>query len=243
MTAYLLFTGLSRKINKKERTEMLEAKRLFTNAFAQRVRDAVELNNTAVGDVYYHPSEKKVVKKCIDLSCQKPLHDANNDHPKSSRSEEKWLEAYLIRKAMRNNRELELAGRKYLFLYSQLNFRGKPPRPLDLLLFEAGLHHLVIMELKVNRELGRAKEELDDYSNKLISLKEEFTEVFGLVAISGVRSYIVWPRNERADNNKHDFGSCGVLEYTKIDKPWNKHVELGERLIINFDCVRESQIK
>lgn len=223
--------------------EMQEAKDLFTKPFARRVRDAIKLNKIESGDVYYHPSEKRIIKKCIDLSCQKPLHDADNKHPKSSWSEEKWLEAHLIRKAMKNNRELELAGRKYHFLYSQLNFRGKPPRPLDLLLYEPAVHHLVIMELKVRRELGRAKEELDDYSKKVSSLKEEVAEVFGLGIISGVRGYIVWPRNKRADNNKHDFGPFGVIEYTKVDKPWIKYIELGEDLIINFDCVRESEVK
>ena len=158
--------------------KMQDAKVLFTKPFARRVKDAIELNRVEKAEVYHHPSEKKIVRKCIDLSCQKPLHDASGEHPKSSMSEEKWLEAYLIRKAMKNNRMLELAAREYYFLYSQLNFRGKPPRPLDLLLYEPRMHHLVIVELKVKRELGRAIEELDDYSKKVSNLKEEFTEVF-----------------------------------------------------------------
>ena len=122
-------------------------KRLFTLGFARRVRLTLELNKDKTGDIYHHPSEKRIVRKCIDLSCQKPLHAIGNE-PKSF-SEEKWLEAYLIRKAKENNWILQLANRKFRFLYSQLNFRAtgsKPPRPLDLLLYEQETNHLTVME-------------------------------------------------------------------------------------------------
>jgi len=220
-------------------------KQLFTRSFAKKVRRALALNNNETGDTYHHPSENRIVSKCIDLSCQKPLHAVDNEHPKSS-SEEKWLEAYLIRKAKRNNWELELAGRKYRFLYSQLNFRAEgseKPQPLDLLLYEKETRHLVILELKAKRELERPKKELERYSKKLNNLKDEIAGAFGLGEISGVRGYIVWPRNERANNDRHDFSPFGVIEYTKIAVPWKRFKELGENLTIEFVCVRESQVQ
>lgn len=216
----------------------------FTEAFTRKVQHALEQNRSEPRDIYHHPSEKRIVAKCISLSCQKPLHAADSDHPRSS-SDEKWLEAYLIRQAKRNNWILELAGRDYHFLYSQLNFRAegtKPPRPLDVLLCEKETHHLVILELKAKRELGRAREELGYYSTRLNSLKGEIGEVFNLERIPGVRGYIVWPKGERGNNDRHDFGLFGVIEYTKVAKPWEKFKESGEDLRIDFSRVRESQI-
>jgi hypothetical protein len=218
----------------------------FTPAFARRVRVALELNANELRDVYHHPSEKRIVEKCIDLSCRKPLHDAGGEHPKSSSSEEKWLEAYLIRKAKRNDWILELANKRFQFLYSQLNFRGSVttnPRPLDLLLYELDTCSLVIFELKVKRRLKEAKEkELKYYMERVGEIKHEIADVFHLTKILGVQGYIVWPRNERANNDGHDFGLFGVIEYTRIAKPWDKFKESDEELTIYFSCVKESQI-
>ena len=216
----------------------------FPPRFAEKVKCAIKLNRNETDNVYHHPTESRIVKKCLDLSCKKPLHAVGNIPQLPS--EEKWLEAYLIHRAKRNNWVLELANKRFRFLYSQLNFRGtvsERPRPLDLLLYEQETHHLIVVELKVKRELGVAKKELGYYCEQVSSLKDEIAGVFDLGKVSGVRGYIVWPGNERADNNKHDFGPFGVIEYTKIDRPWIKYIELGEDLIINFDCVRESEEK
>jgi len=218
----------------------------FTPPFAKRVRLALEKNRNELGDVYHHPRENKIVRKCINLSCQKPLHDAGCEHPKSSSSEEKWLEAYLIPKAKRNNWVLELVNKRYQFLYSQLNFRGtqsSKPRPLDLLLFEPDSSGLVILELKAKRHLKEAKEkELEYYVERVSEIKHEIEDVFHLPGISGIMGYIVWPKNERARNDKHDFSSFGVIEYTEIEKPWNKFRELGEGLTIDFSCIKEPEM-
>lgn len=227
-------------------TNKMKKPSYFTPAFARRVQLALKRNRSEMRDVYHHPSEKRIVEKCIDLSCQKPLHDASGGHPKSSSSEEKWLEAYLIRKAKRNDWILELANKRFQFLYSQLNFRSTQttnPRPLDLLLYEPGTYSLVILELKVERRLKEAKEkELKYYAERVSEIKHEIAGVFHLTKILGVRSYIVWPRNERANNDRHDFGLFGVIEYTKTPKPWDKFRELGEDMIIDFSCVKESEI-
>lgn len=214
----------------------------FTPVFARRVRLALELNRNELRDVYYHPSESKIVGKCIDLSCQKPLHASDNEHPRSF-SEEKWLEAYLIRQAKKNDWMLELANKRFQFLYSQLNFRGTGttnPRPLDLLLYEPSTCCLVVLELKVKRELDKAKnKELEYYTEKVGEIKHEIADVFHLTKILGVQGYIVWPKNERADNNRHDFGHFGVIEYPRIASPWERFKELGEALRIDFVCIKE----
>jgi hypothetical protein len=232
--------------SKEGKTMKKMDKPLFTEEFARGVGRAIQLNRDETGDIYHHPSEKKIVRKCIDLSCCKPLHEIGNK-PRSN-SAEKWLEAYLIRKAKRNDWVLKLAGRRFRFLYSQLNFRGtkgKPPRPLDLLLYELTTGHLVVMELKARRELGKAIEELDHYSDKVGKIREEIACVFSLGQIREpeVRGYIVWPENERADNRKHNFGKHGLIEYTsphgiikngKLVEPWEQFKERRESLAIEF---------
>jgi hypothetical protein len=95
------------------------------------------------------------------------------------------------------------------------------------------------MELKAKRELGRAKEELGYYIEMVHKLSDEIADVFDLEKILGVRGYIVWPGNKRTDNDKHDFGPYGVIQYVKIIEPWRRFKELGENLTIEFVCVKE----
>jgi len=217
-------------------------KPLFNTAFATRVRRAIELNRGEPGDIYHHPSEQKIVRKCIDLSCRKPLHAIGNEP--TSNSEEKWLEAYLIRKAKRNGWVLDLTGRRFRFLYSQLNFRGtesERPRPLDLLLYESDTGNLVVMELKAKRELVRAKKELDYYSEQVGKHSEEIATVFSLGKIQGVSGYIIWPQNERDKNTKHLFDPYGVIEYSRVMQAWERFKVLGEKLTIKFICIKAPQ--
>lgn len=226
----------------------------FTPAFARRVRVALELNENELRDVYHHPSEKRIVEKCIRLYCRKPLTamHADENEPKSH-SPERWLEAYLIQLAKQNNWMLKIANKKYQFLYSQLKFpeeEGKKARPLDLLLYELETKNLIVMELKAERVLAKAKSELDDYVTRIDKIKKEIASVFRLGPVSGVEGYIVWPANENA-HKKHHLGSHRLIEYTsphgivnngKLVKPWEKFKELGEDLTIDFSCVKESQI-
>lgn len=215
----------------------------------QLVRRARELNmdKSISGEIYFHPTENNIVVKSIDLRLRHPLCEVNN-RPRSD-STERWLEAYLIRRAKSNNWILELANKKgFQFLYAQLKFRRigvKKARPLDLLLYEQEIGHLVVMELKAERVLDKAKDELDDYVVRVDELKREIADVFKLGPISGVRGYIVWPTNEKSDNTKHNFGTHRVIEYTsphgiikngKLVEPWEKFQELGQDLIINFAC-------
>ena len=54
--------------------------------------------------VYYHPTENGILRKCIDLSCHKPLTKVHTfENKPGSSSSEKWLEAYIIKLAKRKD--------------------------------------------------------------------------------------------------------------------------------------------
>jgi hypothetical protein len=215
-----------------------ENSRLFDNKLTKHVKAALQQNaETTASNIYYHPREGGVLAKCIDVSCKKPLHDAGDPHPASS-SPEKWLEAYLIRKAKANHWILDLDGHEFQFLYSQLQFRGTEsdkPRPLDLLLFERDTACLVVMELKVNRALTTAKRELCYYCGRLNDsiIQSDLRDIFGLgKTIRGVKGYIVWPQKKQQGVEDHnEYGPFGVFEYT----PWLDSNVLSKTLKVKFD--------
>ena len=219
--------------------------RLFNEKLTKHVKAALKQNaETTASNIYYHPTEGGVVPKCIDIICKKPLHDAGDPHPTSS-SPEKWLEAYLIRKAKANHWILELDGHELQFLYSQLQFRGTGsdnPRPLDLLLFERDTGCLVVMELKVNRALTTAKRELCYYCKRLNDsmIQAGLKDIFSLgETIRGVKGYIVWPQKKRQDiEHSNDYGSFGVIEYT----PWLDSAILSPTQKIAFNLCEPATI-
>jgi hypothetical protein len=221
------------------------------------VHDAWEKNKAEQGDLYHHPTEKGIIVKNIDLSSGKPLHGIHNEPEGKNTSAEKWLEAYIIQKAKHSNNyeeSFELAGSKYRFLYSQLNFRSEGKngsRPLDCLLFEPASCRFIIIELKIKRELKKAISELDYYAYKVDEIKNELMRVFELKGIPTIEGYIVWPANDRADNSKHDFGRWGLIEYSddygmiehgRLIRPWEKYQSLGQKLEIRFVKKKPSEV-
>jgi len=207
-----------------EEMEVDDKRDLFPKKRVERIHEAIAKNKPKMGDIYYHPAYSRMVPKCIDLSCQRPLHAAGSAHfkePEPEKLEEKWLEAYLIQQAKKNGWILELCGKEYQFLFSQLNFKsegnGIPARPLDLLLYDPDACCLVVLELKVIRQLIRAKEELKYYTGKVRECQGRIADVFRLGEVRYVVGYIVWPGSERSRDDKHEFGKYGVMEY----KPWN----------------------
>ena len=201
----------------------------FSPELIQRARE-LNKDKSISGDIYFHPTESNIVVKSIDLSMRHPLCGVNT-RPRSS-SEERWLEAYLIRKAKRNNWMLEFANERYELLYSQLKFRSEQKTPgeehtlLDLLLCDEYKKNLVILELKSKRELKKAKEELCTYNRKISECKDGLIEAFALDKNIGIFSYIVWPASSREgkwsqDLGKH-LGDYGLIEYEydKSQKPW-----------------------
>lgn len=233
-----------------------ETKGLFTDKFIDNIKRAVERNQRESKDmdIYYHPTAARIVKKSIDLALKKPLGRFGGKQPESF-SQERWLEAYLIRKAKRNNWILELAGKQYKFLASQLKFKreveaqGKTHRVLDILLYDEHDNELVILELKRVRQLKEAKAELDYYKRKVKESVDGLRRAFDLPEIRGISGYIVWPASSKEgkwgqDLDKH-LDNYGLVEYTsphgivkngKLEEPWEKFRELGEHLSINFLC-------
>ena len=239
----------------------------FTKDLAENIHKAWEANKKEVDNVYHHPTTNGTVKKCIDLSCNKPLtkvHTSENK-PKSN-SPERWLEAYIIQLAKQSNNykePFELVDKEHnlvavtelncRFLYSQLKFRrteDSGARPLDCLLYEPATHHLIIAELKATREeRSKAIEELDYYAEKIYGNKDELAKIFPFIDnVIDVEGYIVWPENKRNANIELNFGGWGLIEYSdkhgmikhgKLVKPWE---QCNQNQIIEFVKVKESKV-
>ena len=228
--------------------------KLFNDDFIKVIRRARELNNKPESkdkDIYYHPTERRIVPKSIDLTSQKPMGKFGGKNPTSS-SEERWLEAYLIRQAKKNGWVLELAGKKYRFLSSQLTFRRNPSlgigkrqhRHLDLMLYDEKQRCLVVLELKVRRQLQGAKDELDAYNEKIGDCISGIQKAFELNEIKGVVSYIVWPSaaSRREDMRRQDLdaslGNHGLIEYAKKPQPWEEFKK-NVNMKLEFHCIKE----
>lgn len=180
------------------------------------MRNAWDANKDEEGNLYHHPTQKGIFKKCIDLFCRKPLHDIK--HEPSSNGSERWLEAYIIRLAKQHNKyqnpfELPGVNERYRFLDSQRNFESDvngPPRNLDCLLFQQENRSLVVIELKANgRERAKAITELDHYTKKISKIKDEISSVFNLGGVSAIEGYIVWPGDDIYQKEKLTFETGG----------------------------------
>jgi hypothetical protein len=228
---------------------------LFTKGLAENVCKEREANKKETNNVFHHPTTNGVVQKCIDLSCNKPLTKIHtSEHKPKSNSPERWLEAYVIQQAKQSNNYegvFKLAGNNYRFLYSQLKFpsSGKDKaRPLDCLLYEPKTRRLVILELKAERVLKFAVNELDYYASQVNKIRNKLASIFTLDGVSAVEGYIVWPGNKKGDNSKFDFGEWGLIEYSdkygmikdgKLVEPWKK---CKQNPMIEFVKVKESRV-
>lgn len=224
-------------------------------------------NRSAQGDVdlYYHPTEKSIRVKSIDLLCKKPLTDEKVDASKIKKgSTEKWLEAYIIQLAKRSNNyqdPFELANSYYYFLYSQLNFRKvtneKGAHPLDCLLFEPSNNHFVVLELKTEANMAVLKtavEELNRYTKKISELKNELKDVLtGIYELGGalaVEGYLVWPKNDLGTAIENKLNGWGLIECSdnfgvicngKFVEPWEKYRKYQQKLTIQFNKIKPSK--
>jgi RecB family endonuclease NucS len=157
---------------------------------------------------------------------------------------------------------LELAGKEYRFLSSQLTFRKNPSleikgeqhRHVDLVLYDEEEGCLVVLELKRQADsssLCEAKNELRIYVNEINRLiKNEKTavlEAFNLKVVKGVIGYIVCPEYD-ADIQELALDSYGLIEYAKGPEPWEpwrkfKDAErTGEGFKIEFSCRKPAQM-
>ena len=241
-------------------------KALFTPNYIRLIVLARELNENEKisGDLYFHPVEakNKIVVKTIDLTLHNPLCEANSRPSGEQGQEERWVEAYLIHEAKRNHWMLELAGKEYRFLSSQLTFRagpipeikGKKHRHVDLVLYDEGEGYLVVLELKRQADkssLCEAKNELRMYLNEIKRLIEnENTAVlkaFNLKVVKGVIGYIVCPEYDAAIRELA-LGSYGLIVYHKGPEPWEPWQKFkdakraGKDFKIEFFCRKQAQM-
>lgn len=231
----------------------------YDEKFKNNVIEAWKANINELDNIYHHPTTKGIVEKCIDLSCKKPLTEKHTpDKIFGLGSTEKWLEAYIIQTAKKSNQyksafQFNGITNHYYFLYSQLNFKGIR-RPLDCMLYEPATQNLIILELKANRALKCAKEELEKYTEEIRKIKHEIKEVFEKIyndfeGISGIEGYIVWPENIKGRQNL--FDGWGVIEYSSeydiirngnLVEPWQHYIKVGDKMTINFKKVIDSKI-
>jgi hypothetical protein len=245
---------------------------LFTEKYVELIQHARELNrdNKISGNIYFHPQEssKKIIVKTIDLAKSNPLCEVNSNPGKKNKQnwEERWIEAYLIDQAKKNDWEICLDVHQYKFLASQLTFRKhdewKGTKHIDLLLYDENIKNLVVFELKANSQsFNTAIKELNIYTQELkrLFIENEHEKDGGLRAffsnselIKGVVGYVICPKNESNTNEPVDknFGlyefSCQhpIIKNGVLTKPWGKYEELKKEkkeLVIDFELKKEPE--
>lgn len=230
--------------------ERAKLRKMFTRSYIRMIKLSRKLNQNKniSGDIYFHPTERKIIVKSIDLGLPNTLCEVNN-RPKARLNErniqyrgKRWVEAYLIKQAKNNNWNLKLQKNEYRFLLSQLKFRRdirkgeRQGKILDLLLFNDKKQYLVVLELRSQADISVmniANIELTDLITKIkIAIETgEIAEAFGLEEIKGIFTYLVCPRTD----TKPDLGKYGLIEYDKIEKPWELYKESGKDLELRFD--------
>jgi len=233
---------------------------LFTDTYVKRIQQAIELNNVETGKIYHHPTPTTIIEKTIDISSKNPLCGIDSVPRGEQNWGERWVEAYLINKAKNNGWKLDLAGKKYRFLASQLTFRRHPEwkgtKHVDLLLYDEKNKNLVVLELKADSDSFRtASQELTVYTEELKRLfiengdeKDGALKAFDLQVVEGIIGYIVCPKNENDLYKSPNTDPFGLYEFScrypiimngKLVDPWNTYQELGSALIITFDLKNE----
>ena len=230
--------------------EPKKSRKLFTSSYIRMIKLARKLNHNKKisGDIYFHPTERRIVVKSIDLSLPNPFCEVNR-RPGARSSEknrqyweERWIEAYLINQAKNNDWKLKLQKNEYRFLLSQLKFRRdiskgeRQGKILDLLLYNDEKQYLLVLELKSQANasvLNTAKSELGDYVTKLKEVIKtgDIAEAFGLKKeIKGIFVYLVWPKTDA----EYNLGKYGLIEFDSIENPWERYKESGEDLEIRL---------
>ena len=236
------------EVKKNSEVEPKKSVRLFTSSYIRMIKLARKLNQNKKisGDIYFHPTEKRVMVKSIDLGLPAPFNEVNSRHgariSEADRElrEKRWLEAYLIKQAKNNDWKLKLVDKEYVFLLSQLRFgRGrkgeKQGKTLDLLLYDDERHYLLALGLKGQVDasvLYAARSELRDYVARLEELVAAgfIARAFDSREVMGIDAYLVCPKTALS----HDLGKYGLIEYEKIENPWQRYREIGSDLEIRF---------
>ena len=187
--------------------------------------------------VYYCATAKKdLTTRCLDLNCDYVFCHKCKSEAKKNIIKEYRLEAFLVKKAMKDkNHRLPIKDKKWVLLDAERNFADSDlsgegeGRKFDLLAYETDTKTFIILELKIERAFSKACRELSCYTSTIRKHINEANTCYGTDA-ENIRAYIVWPAN---DNPRKLDSPWGLIEYDK------SFLEKDTIENIKFDIIKE----
>ena len=181
---------------------------------------------------YYCSTSETITRRCLDLKCNYVFCEKCKLEPKKNVIKEYRLQAYLIKKALMadligDNWVLPISDAKkkgWRLLDAERNFavedlekKDGSGRRLDILAYEADTDSFIVLELKAERAISKAKRELERYTATLRKNLVQANAFYSVTAKS-IRGYIVcpaaeWPAVET--RNTEDVSPWGLIEYKK----------------------------
>ena len=197
---------------------------LFSNTFtdqAAKFYKKAHEKNSAKSAFYFCATSKGITPRILDYAsesafCQKPRKKDTN-----KKYYEYKLQAFLVKSAMSNPEHLlPIPNKEWILLDAERRFddsdlvglAGEGKR-FDLLAYEKASSRYIILELKVDRDLAKAKKELTRYTeviDKYLTSANKFYSVENKIDAKNVKGYIVWPC---CDNPKKNNTPWGLIEY------------------------------
>ena len=182
---------------------------------------------------FYHCSTSvKVTRRCLDLKCSYVFCEKCKLEPKKNVIMESRLQAYLVKKALMADVEgynwllpindakkkvWRLLDAKRNFAAADLDKENGGGKRLDILAYEAETNSFVVLELKANNDIPKAKLELARYT---ATIRKNLVQANGFYSVNAksVKGYIVctaaeWPAVETRDTE--DIFPWGLIEYKK----------------------------
>ena len=199
---------------------------------AKRHYETVCGNNKGQHQFYHCSTSEKVSRRCLDLKCDYVFCKECRLEPKKNVIKEYRLQAYLIKKALmadlkENNwilpfedekiKEWRLLDAERNFADEDLNKEDGSGKRLDILAYEADTNSFIVLELKVERAITKAKRELARYTATIRKNLDQANAFYSVKAQS-VKGYIVCPAAEWPAVETHyteDVSPWGLIEYKK----------------------------
>lgn len=205
----------------------------FSEKAKEFYEEACKQNKTQYQHQHYYCSRADgLTKRCLDLKCAYVFCQECKPEPKKNVIKEYKLQAYLVKKALMADakginwllpiNDAKKKGWRLLdaernFADEDLNKEDGSGKRLDILAYEADTNSFVVLELKVERAISKAKRELARYTAAIRDNLGEANDFYSVKAQS-VKGYIVcpaaeWPAVET--RNTKDVSPWGLIEYKK----------------------------
>lgn len=183
----------------------------YTEILKNNYQKAKELNKKSIDKYFCATSKKgKITPRTLELDstsvfCEKERRKTSKASP------EYQLQAFLVKTAKNNNWILPIDGKNWELIDAERNFaKEKSPKKFDLLAYSKKDNDYIILELKKDRNLGTAVEELKKYIEMLTKEISGANEVYQKNG-NKVRGYVVYPNTV---GNRRDKGcEFGIIEY------------------------------